>query len=214
MVKESLIYSSDIVGIQYIPMHRSWGMRIFVWQNIYYNFCCPTHRFRWHKRRRVLITALIFLYIRFIKHTAQSSLFRGSNMYDICRYDINDDGDDDDKKTKLNHVADQVKNVNPIIPEENLVGSHHKVRPGVYMMTSSNGNIFRVTGLLCRELIGHRWIPHIKASDGCAKNPEAVDLRRHRVNCLAVMLDNMFSIIAQVLCWQFQAIVNLLFPLL
>ena len=27
------------------------------------------------------------------------------------------------------------------------------------MMTSSNGNIFRVTGPLCEEFTGHRWIP-------------------------------------------------------
>ena len=33
------------------------------------------------------------------------------------------------------------------------------------MMTSSNGNIFRVTGHLCGELTGHRWIPRTKASD-------------------------------------------------
>ena len=33
------------------------------------------------------------------------------------------------------------------------------------MMTSSNGNIFRVTGHLCGEFTGPRWIPHIKASD-------------------------------------------------
>ena len=33
------------------------------------------------------------------------------------------------------------------------------------MMTSSNGNIFRVTGLLCGEFTGHRWIPRTKASD-------------------------------------------------
>ena len=35
----------------------------------------------------------------------------------------------------------------------------------VYMMTSSNGNIFRITGPLCREFTGHRWIPRIMASD-------------------------------------------------
>ena len=34
----------------------------------------------------------------------------------------------------------------------------------VYMMTSSNGNIFRVTGHLCGEFTGPRWIPHTKAS--------------------------------------------------
>ena len=33
------------------------------------------------------------------------------------------------------------------------------------MMTSSKGNIFRVTGLSCGEFIGHRWIPLTKASD-------------------------------------------------
>ena len=33
------------------------------------------------------------------------------------------------------------------------------------MMTSSNGNVFRVTGPLCGEFIGHRWIPLTKTSD-------------------------------------------------
>ena len=33
------------------------------------------------------------------------------------------------------------------------------------MMTSSNGNIFRVTGHLCGEFTGPRWIPHTKTSD-------------------------------------------------
>ena len=33
------------------------------------------------------------------------------------------------------------------------------------MMTSSNGNTFRVTGHLCGEFTGSRWIPSTKASD-------------------------------------------------
>ena len=33
------------------------------------------------------------------------------------------------------------------------------------MMRSSNGNIFRVTGHLCGEFTGPRWIPLTKASD-------------------------------------------------
>ena len=37
------------------------------------------------------------------------------------------------------------------------------------LMTSSNGNTFRVTGHLCRELTGPRWIPHTKASDADAR---------------------------------------------
>ena len=35
----------------------------------------------------------------------------------------------------------------------------------IHMITSSNGNIFRVTGHLCGEFIGPRWIPRTKASD-------------------------------------------------
>ena len=61
-------------------------------------------------------------------------------------------------------------------------------------MTSSNGNIFSVTGHLCGEFTGHRWIPHTKASDaelwcflrsainGWVNNGEAGDLRRHRAH--------------------------------
>ena len=33
------------------------------------------------------------------------------------------------------------------------------------MMTSSNGSIFRVSGNLCGEFTGHRWIPRANASD-------------------------------------------------
>ena len=35
---------------------------------------------------------------------------------------------------------------------------------GKFLMTSWNGNIFRVTGPLCGESTGHRWIPRAKAS--------------------------------------------------
>ena len=64
----------------------------------------------------------------------------------------------------------------------------------IFIMTSSNGNIFRVTGPLCGEFIGHRWIPCTKASDaelcslifpwlnGWVNSHEAGDLRRHRAH--------------------------------
>ena len=41
---------------------------------------------------------------------------------------------------------------------------HRKVRSVciIHMMTSSNGNIFRVTGHLCGEFTGDRWIPRTK----------------------------------------------------
>ena len=63
------------------------------------------------------------------------------------------------------------------------------------MMKSSNGNIFRVTGPLCGEFTGHRWIPRTKTSDAelwCfllsapeetwANNRDASNLRRHRAH--------------------------------
>ena len=62
------------------------------------------------------------------------------------------------------------------------------------MMTSSNGNIFRVTDHLCGEFTGPRWIPRTKASDalmfslisvwinGWVNNRETGDLRRYRVH--------------------------------
>ena len=67
------------------------------------------------------------------------------------------------------------------------------VQGSLCMMTSSNGNIFRVTGHLCGKFTGHRWISHTKASEGgalmftliCARkngwvnNGEAGDLRRY-----------------------------------
>ena len=65
-----------------------------------------------------------------------------------------------------------------------------------FMMTSPNGNIFRVTGPLCGKFTGHRWIPLTKASDaevrcflwsapwinGWVNNREAADFRRHRAH--------------------------------
>ena len=45
-------------------------------------------------------------------------------------------------------------------------GPENKYREATHiMMTSSNGNIFHVTGTLCGEFTGHRWIPRTKASD-------------------------------------------------
>ena len=50
------------------------------------------------------------------------------------------------------------------------------------MMTSSNVYIFRVTGHLCGEFTGPRWIPRTKASDGWVNNREAGDLIDYRVH--------------------------------
>ena len=86
-----------------------------------------------------------------------------------------------------------------------------------YKMTLSNGNIFRVTGPLCGEFSGHRWIPFTlfcvlnkrlsKQSSGwwfgtpsrslrrhCnVNNRDAGDLRRHRAHYDVTV---MFSVIS------------------
>ena len=71
-----------------------------------------------------------------------------------------------------------------------------------FIMTSSNGNIFRVTGPLCGEFTGDRWIPITKAIDAelwCflwylnawVNNHEADDVRRHRIHYDVIVM----------LCW-------------
>ena len=66
----------------------------------------------------------------------------------------------------------------------------------LFMMTSSNGNILRVTGPLCGEFTGPRWIPPHKGQwrgalmfslictriNGWVNNGDAGDLRRHRAH--------------------------------
>ena len=82
-----------------------------------------------------------------------------------------------------------------------------------FMMASSNGNIFRVTGPLCGEFTGYRWIPRTKASGAehwCflwsapwinrwVNNREAGDLRRHRAHYdVIVMLNEQLNS-----CWWY-----------
>ena len=80
------------------------------------------------------------------------------------------------------------------------------------MMTSSNGNIFRVTDPLCGEFTGHRWIPRTKASDaelwcflwsaswinGWVNNHEAGDLRRRRARYDVIVMSGDKSLIPNI----------------
>ena len=74
-----------------------------------------------------------------------------------------------------------------------------------HMMTSSNGDIFRVTGPLCGEFTGHRWIHRTKASDtelwsmfsliwvwinAWVNNREAGNVRRHRAHYDVIAMMN------------------------
>ena len=75
------------------------------------------------------------------------------------------------------------------------------------MMTSSNGNIFRVTDPLCGEFTSQRWIPLTKASDaelwcflwsapwinGWVNNREAGDLRHQSAHYDVIVIWNRIS---------------------
>ena len=69
------------------------------------------------------------------------------------------------------------------------------------MMTSSNGNIFRVTGHLCREYSPHKsqWRGVLMFSlicvwiNGQVNNREAGDLRRHRVHYDVTIMKNGYA---------------------
>ena len=75
------------------------------------------------------------------------------------------------------------------------------------MMTSSNGNIFRITGPLCREFPGHRWIPLTKASDTglvffrlclkkrLSKNRKAGDWRRHHAHYDVIVVASVYDVL-------------------
>ena len=82
-------------------------------------------------------------------------------------------------------------------PGYNLIG-----KLSFNMMTSANGNIFRVTGHLCGKFTGRRWIPRTKASDeevlmfslicagidGWVNNRKAGDLRHHRTHYNVIII--------------------------
>ena len=74
------------------------------------------------------------------------------------------------------------------------------------MMTSSHGNFFRVTGHLCGEFTGDRWIPRTEGQwrvalvfslicawiNGRVNNGEAGDLRRHRAHYDTTVMTHVF----------------------
>ena len=62
----------------------------------------------------------------------------------------------------------------------------------IFMMTSSNGNIFRVTDPLCGEFTGHRlWCFFDLCLDKrLSKNRKAGDLRRHRAHYDVIVMLN------------------------
>ena len=66
----------------------------------------------------------------------------------------------DKDRTSVRFSTDKRFNISPL-----HVSYEVPVREKIDTMTSSNGNIFCLTGHLCREFTGHRWIPRTKTSD-------------------------------------------------
>ena len=80
------------------------------------------------------------------------------------------------------------------------------------IITSSNGNIFRVTGYFCLEFTGHRWIPRKRPVtqsfdvfffiiyarlNGWANHRDAGDLRRHRTHYDVPVMKAIYSLFTQ-----------------
>ena len=107
-----------------------------------------------------------------------------------------------EKQTRESTESQWIKKLQPfwcekgIFQEEYIKTMSDALAPCVSnMMTSSNGNIFCVTGLLCGEFTDDWWIPRTKASDaelwgflwsawinGRVNNREAGNLRGHHTH--------------------------------
>ena len=85
---------------------------------------------------------------------------------------------------------------------------------GGIMMTSSNGNIFRVTGHLGGEFTGPRWIPHKGQWRGAlmftliyawindwVNNREAGGLRRYRGHYDVIVMMHMKRLVIILMIW-------------
>ena len=101
------------------------------------------------------ISAEFFVYIQIMIHKIMTELLNASEdkkMY-LRRQ----------KRITIYKMAPSIQLANSLFPFRQLQCSpRNEVCP---MMTSLNGNTFRVNGPLCGEFTGHRWIPRTKASD-------------------------------------------------
>ena len=104
----------------------------------------PKSTWNWH--RYICCCTKIFLNLFDRKHVISKLMFVGSDYAHA-------------------NVYDDVVKWKRSLQGESYHDDYDEVDEVYFMMTSSNGNIFRVTGHLCGEFTGPRWIPHTKASD-------------------------------------------------
>ena len=139
---------------------------------------------------RLIITDLWFQ-----THLPNANQVSVSIMFEICCFKhIHDTPHSNNTVYPMNYIQPLSRFV--------LVWSYWKLFC-LFMMTSSNGNIFRVSDPLCGEFTGPRWIPHTEASDaelwfslisprinGWVNNSEAGDLRRHRAHYAVIVMSS------------------------
>ena len=158
-------YLDELCDIQYIPWDmNTFRFTAFCWV---YNVCYWIHEIKWP-----IFSWLLFCYWgnnQYDCFGARYISLKGIGKFTLYR-----------TTTTTTTTKQQVWTVSTIL--------------GIYMMTSSNGSIFRVTGLLCGEFTNHRWIPHKKGQwrgalmfslicvwiNDWVNNREAGDLRRYR----------------------------------
>ena len=147
-------------------MHISWGL-------LYFTPCCKggVANSIVHPLAPQHVSAIVFIYIRiwlFIVPVNVGNSFSRKCPHPLtfCVFEHSNPG-------KSCHCVICVKYKRWEPPSEiDLMLTHSGqdkmaaiFRRHFHMMTSSNGNIFRVTGHLCGEFTGPRWIPRTKASD-------------------------------------------------
>ena len=84
----------------------------------------------------------------------KTEMCHGTSLSDITKHLTTPGTPSNDTDNNKNNNSDNNSNILTHL----VVGILFCVCCWIYMMTSSNGNIFRVTGHLCGEFTGHRWI--------------------------------------------------------
>ena len=126
-------------------------------------------------------SSYIYIYIRFwVNHCSKSNIqrhrtsremcleslitnLRGQNLYlpDVTFNNINDNNNNSNNNNSNNNnlvlLLERIQRSTPPQRSELRENTNNT-------MMSSNGSIFRITGLLCGKLIGRRWTPLTKAN--------------------------------------------------
>ena len=151
MTKSSSDFSVYLTAVQ----SRSNHDHVIKWKHFphYWPFVRGIHGHRWIPRTNASDAEFWFLFdLRWANSWASNRYAGGLKRY-RAHYDVT--------VMYAQYSPKYAQWISRSLPD----GLRYGVVRGYHMMTSSNGNIFRVTGLLWGEFTGHRWIPTTKASN-------------------------------------------------